>query len=361
MDPSQFMSNPLQRMRMANLIRIGGPTQGRFGAQAPPPPPAPTPQPRSDDDRYLEDMTNLQSNVGPGIQAYRKYLSEMPNREDFRPGVMTRIAAALSGLSAGYRDPGAGVQVASDINSSNYRNAMGDYANRGVGLKEQAGLEQDELDSKLRMLQNARAMGLKYDEFDLKRRQAESQMNNDTTTANATMTRAQAYAKAQGRPRHQYRDQQDGSVLEINEDTGQQRVIPAQTIAAGQLGVSRRNAATNERNAATSVRRTNIYDRSVTEAGRHNGAMERRPTGGTPSPNAQQDAEDMALDELAQDPMFRDFVKTEGGNLLGRGGYNVVGEDDGSEEYGAFIDALNAKTQEILQGQRRRIRPGGRQ
>jgi hypothetical protein len=180
-------------------------------------------------------------------------------------------------------------------------------------------------------------------------------MRNDTTTASAAQTRAQAYADSVRRPGYDAVPQQDGSVLYVNKtNPADRQVVPAKSIAAGQLGVARKNAETN-------VRRANSYAASVSETGRHNQEMEKRPTGGTPSPNAQQDAEDMALDELSMDPDFKDFIKLEGGSFMtGKGAYKVPAEDDGSEEYQVFLDALNAKTAEILSGQRRRTRSMGR-
>lgn len=344
------LSSPFDRLRQMRILG-GSPQQSplaprpapqRFGMMSPQEPAQAPQQPGS----YEDDIMNLMNTSGPALQAYRDYISRLPQREDYKPGVMTRIAAALSGFGAGLRSPEEGVRVASDINSSRFRNTMTDYANEGVGLKEQADIEQGELAQKIRALQAARALGLKYDEFHLKQLESQNRMQNDTTTANAAMTRAQAYADRQSRPGYHYFPQADGSVLQVGDD-GSRTEIPANTVEA-------ENTRLRGRELGNSVRRTNIYDRSVSDRARHDRAMENRPTAASrpPTPQVQQDATDNALREMMTDPIFSDYIE------LDKNGFPMPVEDDGSEDYQDFLQALDAKVDAILKGTNRRYRGG---
>jgi hypothetical protein len=353
MNPAE--QNPFIRARQRNLLTPPSPTpmpHQRFAT----PLYEPDQEPESDTDRYFNEMQRIQGAGSPALTAYKQALAQQPTREQYAPGLGKRLLTALAGGAITYGG-GNGYDMAREVQDRPYNRAVESYGTRLKGLGEQADIEQGTVDSQLKMLQNARAMGLKYDEFKLKQLESQNRMQNDTITARAAQTRAQAYAENMQKPGYDSIPQQDGSVLYVNQRNPADTItVPAKTVAAGQLGVARQNAQTN-------VRRANTYDRSVTEDARHNGVMETRPTGGTPSPNAQQDAEDMALDELAMDPDFADFVKEEGGSGFGpwkKPGYRTVAPDNGSEEYKVFLDALNAKTAEILSGRRQRTRSMGR-
>lgn len=351
--------NPFMKQRQRNILaptsfNQEGPSKPKLNANFDYDDPDPYQPPKQRG--YEDDIMDMMKESNPGAEAYKDYLSRMPEREDYKPGVMTRIAAALSGGAAGMRDPGAGVKTAMDVNSSNYRSALSDYANEGVGLKEHAGMEQDDRDTRLRSLQNARAMGLKYDEFDLKRREAGNKNAIDLQNSESGRIRADAYAKAQGKPRHQYRDQQDGSILEINEDTGQQRIIPGKNVAAGQLGVSQRNAAVGEQNAGTNAARAGTAGLAQTETGRHNLVMEGRPTAGTYVPPGQQrDARTLALEEFSTIPEYAEFIEQDKNLPIGLKPEPTQGTFESDEDfqerlenYQALIDDLEKRQGGIL-------------
>lgn len=313
-------------------------------------------EPQDEGSRYYDEMTRLQDTMGPGLKAYKEYLTQLPQREDYKPSVWTRVAAGLSGMSAGFRNPAEGIKTAQDLNMSNYRNAMIDYANKGKGLAEQANMEQDELDSKIKALQNARAMGLKYDEFKLKQLEAERKNQVDRMNAGANVRRADAAWATANKKDYIGTPQQDGSTLYTNKsDPNDKVLVGGKSVAAGQLGVARGNL-------ANSVRRTDIFDRSERDANNRGWTSlsiqnERAKNGlnsHIPTPNEQQDATDNALREMSKDPDFSDFITTDAQ------GYPDYVADDGTEEYKIFLDALKAKTDEIIAGGRRRSRLGGR-
>lgn len=355
--PSYGYVNPFLARRQQNVFAPNAPTPSRtrFGADLTPTFDAgsvTTPgTPEKDDERYYNDISSLMSNVGPGIQAYRQHLSQMPNRDDYRPSKWDRVTAGLAGMSAGMRNPGEGIRVARDINSQPWQNAMEDYAVQGSGLKERASMEQDELNSKLRALQQARALGLKYDEYDLKKREAEAKMTNDTTRLGIDQSRADTYRKTLDKKHYTGTPQQDGSMLWTNDqDPNDTHITRGKSIAAGQLGVNRTNA-------GATVQRANTSEQARIDQRDHWVRSDARPTAlDKPAPPKEQsEAEGMALDELSLDPDYKDFIMP----ARSADDFPQPVEDDGSDSYSAFLEVLNARTQAILQGKGKR-RPTAR-
>lgn len=302
-------------------------------------------------DRYDEELNDIYNSAGPGLQAYKEALATQPNRDDYKPGIWKRLGTALAGGAVTYGG-GDGYGMAKQVQEEPFQKAMTDYATKLGGLRERAGMEQDEAETRIRALQQARAMGLKYDEFELKRLEAQNRMTNATTTANAAMKRAEAYAAAQARPGYDAHAQEDGSVLYVNKNNPAEKItVPAKTVAAGQLGVARRNASTAERNATTNAGQLDVArTRAATDAARgaayveNAGRNRNRPA----TPDAQRDAVDNALSEMMSDPVFKEFIQ------LDDKGFPSPIEDDGSEDYQDFLEALNERADQILKGNVRR-------
>lgn len=344
-----MIRHPFETARIRNILTAPQPsptfphTQGSVLA-------GPVPdreQPKDEGSRYFDEMQRIDQD-GPGMQKYREALSQMPTREENKPGAFTRIAAALSGFGAGMRSPGAGIETAQAINEHGYDNAMSDYAKRLGTLKESAGMEQDDKDTKLKMLQQARAMGLAYDQYQLKKLESEAKRDTDASQAQTARMRAEAYAQAQSRPGYDSIPQQDGSVLFVNKSNPADRqVVPAQTVAAGQLGVARTNARTGQLNARTAqgelennVRRTNISETQGADASRRGwaGLSIRNAQGGQGvTPTQQRGASLAVLREMMGDEAFKHFIS------LDESGTPQMIADDGSEDYQDFLEALNAK------------------
>lgn len=342
--------NPFESFRMRNLLGSRPPVQER---------PSPTfdtgfispsggrdmmnriRTPLSSDEQYQDEFSRLYGQPGPAIQAYRQHLDALPNREDHKPGWMTRIASALSGMSAGYRDPGEGIRVAQDLNSSGYNSALQDYANKGAGLRERAGMEQEELEARIKALHNARAMGLKYDEFELKRLEAERRHGVNQQNADTQRMRAEAYIKAQNRPNFEAHVQSDGSVLYVNKaDPSIREEVPASAVEAYTAQTGRINANTN-------VRRTNIYGRSVDQAhqrGMANIEADRtRPISSTDQMNARK----LAIEELMHEPEFSEFIINEEGKPLELGPPPEQGWGESEEEFQERMENYEALKQEL--------------
>lgn len=324
-----------------NPSQVGSDTTGRPS----------TPRPMRGDDRYLQDMLDIQNNVGPATKAYREHVGNVPLRENFAPSKWRRLAAALGAGAIAYEDPRAGIVAAEEFKNRPYNQAVESYKLKGDVLGEQADIEQAESNAKLRALQQARALGLKYDEFELKRRETEAKMRNDQTTAEAAMMRARAYAEAQGKPNWVPQLQQDGSVIMINPKNPKEFMkVPGQSVAAGQLGVARTNAATAAGNLRESVRRTNINRdlRQGDQRIRMHDIDTRGSRSNEDTPREQLDAEYMASRQMMSDPLFADYISfDDDGNL-------VMAQDDGTEDYQDFLEAFDAKVAEILSGSTRR-------
>lgn len=312
-----------------------------------------------DGSQYFDEIMNVRNSAGPGLSAYRQALQERPNPEDHKPGWFTRIASGLSGFGAGMRDAGEGIRVAQDLNQSGYRRAMEDYGTRLGTLKESADIEQAEAENTIKAIAQARALGLKYDEFKLKQEEALHKRNMDSynaestrMTAGAAVERAKAYAQQLGRPDYNYEPQQDGSLLAINKNNpADRKIIPAKTIASAQLKVNQSNAQSNRisaeasrTNAQTNSSRGEQYKRNVDSLIKYRDS--RTTPGGKPnSPQAQKTATDLALEKMFMNPEFRQFVNFDGGY------YDAADpEDFDPEEYELFVEELNDLVKTILAG-----------
>jgi hypothetical protein len=91
-------------------------------------------------DAYAEILNRKQ---GPAMDAYSKYLEQgFPDRQEYAPSKISRLAAILSGASAGFRNPSEGVSVTRSILDEPYNRAVEKYRFEGQRLKEGAALEE---------------------------------------------------------------------------------------------------------------------------------------------------------------------------------------------------------------------------
>lgn len=107
---------------------------------SPQPPAAPQPQP-SLIDAYKELINRPD---GPAMSAYSKFLSQgVPQREDYKPGKMTKLGAILSGLAAGYQSgPKEGIELGRSILDRPYEMALHKNEMQGSRLGKAASLEE---------------------------------------------------------------------------------------------------------------------------------------------------------------------------------------------------------------------------
>lgn len=365
--------DPFQYLRMSNLFGSSSPsfTPPTFGSDTqssypmtkkrlftgvlPPAPQSPiqtppTPPIMSDEEKYAADMGKIYGTKGPAQSAYIGALSQQPNRADYKPGVMSRIGAALTGFGAGVHNPAQGYEAARNVLETPYNRAMSDYSTRLKGLDEAAKLERFSSEDQLKALSAARALGLNYEKFksressdketlDFKNRQLEQQGNIATGKLKVSQARADAYIQDKVSKKYKEIPQRDGSIIMINmQDPSDVKHVDADTIAAGNLRV-------REMNAGTAARRATIGERAQasTEQDRlarqvlNNSKFEQLQKDKKLTPQGMQKATDNVLRVMVTDPRFAKYVKP------GTGGFFEFQPDDGTDEYQDFMDEVHKR------------------
>lgn len=114
----------------------------------------PPTQPVSKFSSMYADIANQQG--GPANQKFKDFLdSAEPNKDEYKPGKLTRLSAILAGVSDGYhRGGGAGFKSANNILDSDYDEAMGRYNNQGKKLEAAAGLEEKDMGRRVGILKD---------------------------------------------------------------------------------------------------------------------------------------------------------------------------------------------------------------
>jgi len=319
----------------------------------------------SEGSKFFDELMRLRGNRGPALTAYQEALKGIPQTGDYKPSKWRRAGAAAIGALSGFGGGAeAGVGAANKFIRAPYDTAMEDYQNKMTGLGESAKLEQDETEAQLRALSSARAMGLKYDEYRLKQLESDRDYDIKNRTARVAegnlgvaRSRAQAYAEKMGRPDYDYKDLEDGSVMAVNKnDPSDRSIIPAKTVSAATMQTGRMQAETARRGqedtAGYRQRQTDIQGfQAETQRANQLGQESYRRTRleqlwkslqATPSELSR--AMSNALDILAQNPVFLQFIETDprtkarypkdfsGGNFWTSG--------PSRDEYDAFRKAL---------------------
>jgi hypothetical protein len=347
--------NPFQRMRIGSVMGASRPSPTY-------PNQSPVVQPHhgvvedddnmDDDSRYFDELLRMRHQTGPAMSAYKQSLAAVPNAEDYKPNWLTRIAAGLSGLSAGVRNPAAGVQTAMGLNRAGYENAVNDWTTKLKGQGEGARIEEAEHDGEMKDLTQAYGMRMKYRDYLLKRDKqghdmdiADEKLGVDRQNANTNAARAQAYIQAQNRADLDFIPQQDGSILQIDKRSGKREVVPAHTVAAysAQTGRISANASASsadaaQQNAKTNARRANIYESYVGKYGTT------RPQSATDQTRAM----DLALRQMYMDPDWRKFITADDKGIFDPGDPS----DFSPEEWKLFQEELMDRMGHINKGGR---------
>ncbi len=263
---------------------------------------------------YDDEIMSLMQ-PSPGLLAYKEYLSTTPNREDYKPSGWNRAAAAMGGFSAGLKDAGQGIHVAQTMNETPYRNALEDFATRGHGLKETAGIEQDDRANQVKVLQQARAMGLDYDKLMLEEKKFGVTSKQGQEKIDIDRMRAEAYIADKQRKGYDTIKLANGSVLFTNKNDPSDRytMTPQEmgggTIEGAQLGISGMNAQTSRMQAITG--------QNAQQEGAYQNYWTRNRPAEAPRPDDTTKSYDFAMERLSQDPTFAEFFKDDGkGNLI---------------------------------------------
>jgi hypothetical protein len=256
--------------------------------------------------KFYDELQRIRNQATPGLTAYQGALQNMPTPDQYKPNWMNRIASGLSGFSAGMHDAGAGIKTAMSLNRAPYEQAMETYTNRLGGLKEQAAMEQQDRTSRMKAIQDAQELGLKYKEYEYKKAESEGNVRARDLTANAASTSAQARmlaAQNAAREEYTYVPVQGGFMVTNKHNPNMPpKVIPANTIQDAQLQVAKGHLAVSQSQLG--------LNQQTTEASLENTASQiaERDRGKPISPGAQTSAEDLADQRLAQDPEYSKFV-----------------------------------------------------
>lgn len=305
-----------------------------MSAQIPPQEPEPTEQDEAG--RYFDDMEQIRTHRGPALSAYQKHLDEIPTREKNKSGWGRKIAAGIiggaQGLQQGFQ---AGAETGRRIAEAPYENALGEWSNKSKSLGASAALEREEVEDQLKALSSARALGLKHDEFKLKRLESDRDYDVNATNAEtrsriADLTEQRDRAvDARERRRIDNEIERATRQLDVNEFTAQ---------------TGRINAGTNARNVGSQIEDRNegrVIDRERIAASIANSI--RRADGSKASPDEQFDALDNAMVLLRGDPRFRKYITEDEGK-------RSMTEDDGSPMYAEFKRRLKAAAESSLKG-----------
>lgn len=93
-------------------------------------------------DKIREAMANR-----PQRTELESLIKNEPKREDYQPNKMTRLGAILGGISAGFKDPTKGVELAQSMRDRPYSEAMDAYERRMKNVSALAGLEGQDLNN----------------------------------------------------------------------------------------------------------------------------------------------------------------------------------------------------------------------
>lgn len=321
----------------------------------------PQQQPASDASMFYDEIRRVQNENSPGLSAYRAALQNVPQSQDYRPSGWTRVAAGLSGLSAGLKDAGRGIQVAQDLNRSDYANAMEEYSSRLGTLQEQAKLEEADKRSRLEAIYKAGDLGMNYLKYLQSVKHEQAQDAASTRSADARVMSAEAAKEAAAKKTYDYQPVVGGYVAINRNDPNDRIPIQAQTlqeaqlkVAQGNLDVARGNLAVNQGELTNAQRRTDIANTQLglnaSREGRENVLEPRRvaaqeANAGVIQPTQQDAARSLAQKELMDDPAFAPFFKTKWG---GWSSTPVGPEDFSQSDWLEFQQALDAKTREIM-------------
>lgn len=313
-------------------------------------PPAPLAvQPRVS--RYL-DLLKSMDQPGPSLTAYQDALKSQPTYESTKPGWKRRLGAGVVGglTTYGTGNPMAGISQVNDILETPYKRAITDYNSKIRGLGESARLEEDQRQNRQSMVKAAMGMNLDYDKFMQQQENWKAEQKVREGNLNVNQQRAQVYIDNIKMPNYDLTPQEDGSIIAVNKkNPAETRIISAKTVAAAQLGVAKINAATGQKNAATSaesVKNTKEYrDKLIDVRKEAVAAAISKSENKTPAEG--QKAIDLALQMMQGDPQWREFIKE---TAPGSGIYSMDTQDKSTMPTArdAFLKRLQELSQQIL-------------
>ncbi len=312
----------------------------------------------------------FQEPESPMSDLFVKFLSESPRSEDYQPGKMRRLSAALSGFGAGMRDPNAGIDVSEKILRQPYDRAVEDYNSRGSIINKMAELEaaghknsleyrklyNEFLDKQADNTREDEKVGI--DKGRLKVEEDRLKFDEGKNTKEMEFKYDELLTKGW---RETYDDQ--GNLIMVNPQNNAKTNF-GKTFKAREMAVDDMNAATNRTNAAANTTRANAAVTVANNSGAGQGARDINAAAnktradtyaaytkwqmGRPNPIKLQEqmlAQVAAARELiAAKPEYKNFFDLETSTLSS--GEGMFGRD--ATLYRQFENELDIKTKQKL-------------
>lgn len=281
----------------------------------------------------------------PAMDAYLQGMKEAPNPKDYQGGAWNRIAATLSGIGAGLKNPSQGVAVARSVRMQPYEMAQEAYRQKMSGLSAAAREESDTQSERMKIAQAMEDYDIKHGTLDVARFNAltmqkyrEAQM--DAMRNNATL---------------QFTTDKSGNTVAYAVDksgkiTGKYDLGPS--IETSKLEQGNRRLGIEERQAGAAETRANAYKDNLGRGGSQ--------TPHFASPTDQFYAQQMAAESLIRKhPEWADFYDQSTGRIKDAeswGGFKNYRDRPGttpkSNAYDEFLNAVEAEKINILNQQR---------
>jgi len=297
----------------------------------------------SEAEQYFRAMQDIRGNM-PMQSQYAQALQEAPQMQDYQPSRWRRAGAIAGGIGMGIlHGPEAGMETGQNIARAPYNTAMGQYNNRIGVTKAAADLEAGDVESQIKGLADAQALGLdyaKYRELGRHNRAGESVNKERARIAEIVATN----------PDYHYIAVPGGVKATDSKGHGEDYFIPGQTVEGmnaetsqfnaktqrGMLGVAQTNAATNKTNAATAQATQRVGAFRANEESTNMREQRRlQEKGLSIRQNAADTAAiDAALAQMHSDPRFSDMIEYDE-NL----GTYAISDDVDQEDYNDLMEA----------------------
>ncbi len=290
----------------------------------------PSPYPYTDQSdeatKYYDEMERIRRNVSPAVSAYSQMLQNYPQQADYEPNKIGKLVASLSGIAAGGHQPGTGAFIADKVMDMPYERALTEYNQKLKGTGEAATLERKDVEDQIKALTQARALGLKYDEFKLKTLENEQKNQYQQGQLGVAQGRAKDYSRSVDTGAAAQRETARNNAARLGID--QMRVQDAKS----RTEIMMRDA--NTRDAAQ--RSLDSYHKTMGEAATKRAQtyadrVTQRPAAAYQQAKALQNA----LILMRADPRYKDFIDyDQQANVF------IPRESDGSAKYDVFKKAL---------------------
>ena len=244
---------------------------------------------------YRSEIDKLYG-TGEAMNKFYEHVQNVPQREDYQPGIFGKIVAGLAGTSAGWQGgAGAGIKTAQSVIRRPYEQAVEEYEMKGQGLKQAADIEQARDAKRVAYLESLR----KFDKDAYDRELANTKVNLEAKRTAATQQQAETAAALA-----KLTEARDKAV-----DDRERKRIDAQ------IAQQTANLKIQQQNANTLSARAKSYGTFVEKYGKG----QKKQTVKFASPQAMRTAEIDSAQELLNDPKYttlKPFVNVQSDGVI---------------------------------------------